>query len=492
MRGRKLVAGMLAACAINSAGCDIFPNKAPMASSPLVGEYQCYFEPKSTGGKSISPARIPSNKLKIAEVNGSLMLSGTDDSDMVRIQPEGNRFTYTIDFPGGSHVDGSGVLENGTLRVKTTRTSQSRTFAMEYVCGDQPVQPSPVPPPQITGTRRGVFIRPCESQFYQSFGDFGKQAVTVSGGTLRSACNDMAESGVTDIFVAFKADHEGKGCGNQGDLLFDSKHNGNENQQFSKSRINGFDPILELLVACDSAFQKAGKTVNLHAWVPVFKDRHAASIKGMRAIEDTWFFPKEYRSDIFADPTDAAVVEYQLSVIAEIVKYASRIDGINLDYIRYEEQAGAKSGYRWDVNVSAITDFVSKVRSQHPGLILSADVFNNPVSRVLEIGQDGVAGQVDILIPMEYSYFGAGMGGSEAVGNLTLANRSLTIGRMLMPALRGWNIGDPRSKGLGEDLRLDILAAKGAGADGYALFTYEQLIKDTKSSLVNLKANTGY
>jgi len=234
-----------------------------------------------------------------------------------------------------------------------------------------------------------------------------------TGGTISSACNDMAAAGVTDLFIAFKADDQSSApeCGQNGDLLYDSQQytgkdaNGNdyENPTFVTARSNGFDPILSIINACKSVYATLNKSVTFHAWVPVFNDVHAAAIKGMLAQQ---ILQPDYRSEMFGDPTNSDVVNYELSVISEIAKlklYQS-VGGINLDYIRYADSKAAKAGYAWDVKPDAVSGFAASVKSNHPGKRISADIFANPLSRV-QIGQTNVPDVVDMLVPMLYSYF---------------------------------------------------------------------------------------
>ncbi len=464
---------------IESAFRQVQPLAEP--ASRLPGEYKCFFTPKSLNSRSAAPFMMP-RELKIRREGGDLMLYGTGAANRVRLDAAGDSFSFSMSYPGGSSVDAAGRLDaDGGMTITETRHSNGNTYVNEYSCKGGTKQASS-PPPVI---RKGVFIRPCPGQFYGSFIDLPPKAF--DGGTVASACGDMASAGVTDIFILFKTDQEGIGCGDYGDTLFDSQHS--PAKQFAAARAKGFDPIISLMKTCQGVFSKAGLKVSFHAWFPVFKDPDAAAIKGMRAVEDKLLFPAEYRSAVFADPSDSSVVEYELSLIAEIAKMSPRPAGINLDYIRYAEKGDAKAGYRWDVRPEAITGFVAAVRERNPGFTLSADIFSNPDGR-LGIGQEGVGALVDLVIPMEYSYFGTGMGGSDSVALLTSVNRFDYPGKAVMPVLRGWSIADPRSKGLAEDLRADIKAA--AGSAGHAVFTYEQLRKDTGSTLSELSKKTGY
>jgi len=101
------------------------------------------------------------------------------------------------------------------------------------------------------------------------------------------------------------------------------------------------------------------------------------------------------------------------------------------------------------------------------------------------------------------------MGGSTQVYLEAEANRLNYPTKTLIPVLRGWNVTNPnglvatittgiqnwtvsQSKGLVADLTADITAVKNAGANGYAIFTYESLRKATGSNLADLSKKIGY
>jgi len=394
------------------------------------------------------------------------------------------------------------LKENGLVNLSyfyMSGTSRSVKGAVCQIASSNPPAP---------GLRKGVFIRPCPNQFYASSSFTSKNAppMIFTGGTISSACNDMAAAGVTDMFIAFKADDQSSApeCGQNGDLLYDSQQytgkdaNGNdyETKSFVTARSNGFDPILSIINACKSVYATLNKSVTFHAWVPVFNDVHAAAIKGMLAQQ---ILQPDYRSGMFADPTNSDVVNYELSVISEIVNLYPNIGGINLDYIRYAgpnedtKTAGNLTGkpadFTWDVKPDAVKGFASSVKSGQPGKLISADIFANPLSRV-QIGQTNVPDVVDMLVPMIYSYFH--MGGSDQVYLGVAANRINYLDKTMMPVLRGWNIPDPQSQGLIADLTADIAAVKNAGANGYAIFTYESLRRYSSSNLTGLSKKIGY
>jgi|GEM_PF-6189806 len=339
--------------------------------------------------------------------------------------------------------------------------------------------------------RKAVFIRPCEGQLYKSF---DTQETRIGGGTVGSVCDDLKKSGVTDVFISFKADDETNAptCGTYGKLLYDSEYDDHEHGDFKGARDDGFDPIKALIDACKS------KGMRVHAWFPVFSDREIIEDLGEEAGQKAvsipvWYNPfswwdVEY-SSTFANPENPDVVEYELSLLREIVqKY--RVNGINLDYIRYADAGDFSEGRHVVVISSAITDFVRKVREEFPEIELSADVRAGHLER-LGVGQHVILTYLDIIMPMTYTK-SFGFGDHREVKSRVIQLKLQHSDKILMPILRGWRV-EQDNNGLLSDLKNDIEAAKESGSNGYGIFTYEALLFATgKRKLDRLKEKIGF
>ncbi|MBI2079632.1 hypothetical protein HYT84_02615, partial [Candidatus Micrarchaeota archaeon] len=288
---------------------------------------------------------------------------------------------------------------------------------------------------------KAVFIRPCEGQLFTSF-DGGK---TIGPGSIDRVCKDLHDSWVTDVFVAFKVDHEGKGCGDYGELLYPSqKYHANVSSKFS----GGADPIRTLMEACYG--------LRFHAWFPVFLDPNAiqyAEKKGGKARQAAKFLGfLDYLSPVyskdFADPNNRYVVEYELGLLKEITEMYPDLFGINLDYIRYadlndfrvqyEKETGKKfpENYFVAVNPQAVTEFVKTVLGHFPFLKRSADVRAGKGPRE-GVGQDGILPYLDWIMPMSYVNF-AGFEGDKEVKKWALILKGQYPNKTLIPILRGW------------------------------------------------------
>ena len=364
--------------------------------------------------------------------------------------------------------DGDDKFEMEEEVIKAKDKGGSEKFTVEYECEyEEPCGGDNI---------RAVFIRPCEKQLFRdgafANGDLGTR---VDGGSLESVCEDLKESEITDVFVAFKVDHEGKGCGDYGELLYDSeKYPQNVSESFRKAFESGIDPIKELMKACN------GKGMTFHAWFPVFADRIAAKIAGVSARNEAFGCGGEPMfSEVFADPENEAVRKYQIELLEEIMHRYYGIAGVNLDYIRYPNPGDGDIPTYYTVKVTpqAILDFVTMVK-HHVTRRISADVFAEESTRI-NSGQNGILGYVDIILPMSYTYFGDFDGPSD-VKFWTQDAYSLYPLKQIVPVLRGWieGINDYRSDGLIDDLTQDVEAAKKGRANGYGIFTYESLLSE--------------
>jgi len=139
------------------------------------------------------------------------------------------------------------------------------------------------------------------------------------------------------------------------------------------------DPVKELIDAC------SGMGIQVHASFAVFKDPKAIQIAGgaEKAGAKTAIFGifDEYKSNVFADPENQRVVDYEITLLREIMSLY-KLNGINLDFIRYSGDTPPKGKIlffeidrTWEVNAEAIEAFVRRVREEFPSVTLTADVF---------------------------------------------------------------------------------------------------------------------
>ncbi len=463
-------------------------------SQDVTGKYNC------SGGKSSGdPFGHPGNwKLSVCRKKNKLVV--TDGSPFFRVSAKENGSGFNFSLSGMYAVKGVGNVDSDrNLAFSLKRNFGKQGFTVNYTCKFTGPCASQVPQAQQatpeSAVRRGVFIRPCPDQL---FTDSSFITTRVGGGTVASVCEDLRKSGVTDLFLGFKADHEGKGCGTYGRLLYPSVV-----YPGSVSFV-GKDPVKGLISSCSG--------MKIHAWFPVFADRHAAMLAGQKAyyrrdlidgtieaVKDFFRTDKfDYESPIFADPSNAQVVTYQLNLLTEIMQKYPSLSGINLDYIRYSDEASVEvygdngstttKSVSWIVDSQAVTDFVKNVRSHYPNMQLSADVLAGTVRRQ-GVGQDGILKYLDIVMPMEYTKMG--VDSNQVTGLTADIGTGYPSGKVIVD-LRGWAIKQD-GPALIFDIGTDITSVKSAGANGFAIFTYESFLGDTGyKSLKSVKDKIDY
>ncbi len=484
---RRLMAAALLATTLGAKDCCV--NLEPQVD--YNGDYRCTGQNGQKASATLSDGRLVlgnrSFVVKNADENGFSLFSGTRDS----------------------MTDGSGRVSGSTLKLDLATTTELgsgiHSEKESYDCAKSADS-------STSTTRRtlhfqdvkGVFIRPCQGgiSLYKSFGSFsGKRSTQVGGGTLQSVCSDLINSGVTDVFIAFKADDPKSApeCGKAGDLLYQSdKFGNNESNDFKTAFAAGFDPIQALMNTCRNMVHTKFP-MRFHAWVPIFQDAHAANIAGLAGRTSfLWFLRKENAdctSKVFANPKNDAVRQYELDVLAEIVAKYPDIVGINLDYIRYPDlsdfqaEVGAASkeckDADFEVDSDAIRSFIKTVQEIHSRKVISADVMASEGHR-MSVGQEAIIAYLDIVMPMEYPSFY-----TNTIHDLKSKYPEVGV----VPDLRGWISGSQSVAQFLSGLKEDVIASKSEGADGYSIFTYESLLAQgtqSKKKLNGIKKQIGF
>lgn len=511
VRNPFLKLALLASLSIAAQPATSNTTQSKPATQAVAGRYQCSV-PK-VGGNPPRNARFLAPELVLSENNGVLAI--TDQTGVTtHVKRTSHGFTDNLKS-GKVAVSGTGQFSaDGTLRFKYINSSPRYNFTITYAC--KRVEP-PKPPAPTGTTMRGVFIRPgiAANQFYNSFGGPGKSAVTVNG-TLESSAQDLLNSGVTDIFVGFKTDFPWSVAGHAGDFIFDSAEGGYEDANSLSARQNDFDPIRAFMTACQNTYAAAGKNVRFHAWFPVFKDEYAVRFGFQTGnansdllgdiVDDISHIAsgKDYdcQSNVAAEPSNPVVTRFELTALEELMAAYPLLSGINLDYIRYSLHtdpcyAGGDvkkdiEPHTWNVKPTAIEDFVKNVRAEFPNAVLSADVFADSGMRS-EVGQAGILQYLNIIMPMAYTHDPNGTTADLKIWVSTIKQGYPT--KTVIPILRGWNDGLPAMtpEGLISNLASDLATVKTIESDGYAVFTYEYLLKETgNSQLSAIKAKLGF
>jgi hypothetical protein len=186
----------------------------------------------------------------------------------------------------------------------------------------------------------------------------------------------------------------------------------------------------------------------------------------------------------WANPYDKRVWRYNVDIAVAAAQ--AGFDEIQFDYIRFPTDGNVESavypGRRAEKRAATLARFLAYARSRLEPLAvrISADVFGLSATRNMGIGQTPrrLARHLDAIYPMVYpSHYGP--------GELGLADPNAQPGRTvalslrdfaaaltgqktrLIPWLQDFSLG--RHYGL-EDVRLQILAARDASAEGYLLW----------------------
>jgi hypothetical protein len=186
----------------------------------------------------------------------------------------------------------------------------------------------------------------------------------------------------------------------------------------------------------------------------------------------------------WSNPYDERVWKYNVDIAVEAAK--AGFDEIQFDYIRFPTDGNVQSavyaGKREEKRHATIARFLEYAhgRLEPLGVRMSADVFGLSATRNMGIGQTPrkLARYLDAIYPMVYpSHYGPGELGledpnAEPGRTVALSLRDFAADltgqkTRLVPWLQDFSLGREYSK---DDVRLQILAARDASADGYLLW----------------------
>jgi hypothetical protein len=227
------------------------------------------------------------------------------------------------------------------------------------------------------------------------------------------------------------------------------------------------------------------KGVYLVGRVVVFEDPLLASKRPRLAIQTAdggvW---RNSAGLGWANPYDKRVWKYNVDIAVAAAK--AGFDEIQFDYIRFPTdgnvEAAVYPGKRAEKRAVTLSDFLRYARSRlEPlGARISADVFGLSATRNMGIGQNvrRLARYLDAIYPMVYpSHYGPGElgladpnaqpGRTVALSLRDFAADLTGLETRLVPWLQDFSLG--REYGP-DDVRLQILAARDASAEGYLLW----------------------
>jgi hypothetical protein len=227
------------------------------------------------------------------------------------------------------------------------------------------------------------------------------------------------------------------------------------------------------------------KGVYLVGRVVVFEDPLLASKRPNLAIQNADGSVWRNSAGLgWANPYDKRVWKYNVDVAVAAAK--AGFDEIQFDYVRFPTDGSVESavypGKRAEKRPATIAGFLKYARGRlEPlGARISADVFGLSATRNMGIGQNvrRLARYLDAIYPMVYpSHYGPGElgladpnaqpGRTVALSLRDFAADLTGLETRLVPWLQDFSLG--REYGP-DDVRLQILAARDASADGYLLW----------------------
>lgn len=263
--------------------------------------------------------------------------------------------------------------------------------------------------------------------------------------------------------------------------------------------LNGFDVLKAFISEC------AKQGVELQGWLPVYRVSYSTSVyyeQSLAAKKPEWlclskngvdYVANEYGNGYFIDPSNKEACDYLLSVY-EYLLSNYKLDGLQLDYIRYPHQTNEHFGYNqgtrdafkekygtdpadiapngelweeWiDFRCNYVTEFVKQiaelVNKNSPMTTLSCDIAPNLEESRRTHLQDAKKwleeGIIDIGFPMAYGT------------NVVQMYSSYTVDACGDNGFAYIGLGDYGA----EVFIQQILDSRNAGADGIAFFSYSQ------------------
>ena len=353
------------------------------------------------------------------------------------------------------------------------------------------ISPTPTPTEEPLSTEiRGVFVRPTDLIENLNIKDEGGV-----NDRIKKMAIDLKNHNINVVFVAFKSDFDGK--------TFYIPDNFPDAYYFTDYDL-AYDPMKNMV----DIFRD--HNIEVHAWVPVFHDKFLIDNSDEICIELGFSTPGEVRqpykkdkdseieySEEFADPNNPCVIKYEKSIIKKILeKY--QVNGINLDYIRYDDSNAyfddetkswvssytiSKEIYKSD-GADKIVDFVESISNLccKENIILSADVFGDIDYAKNCVGQNipSISKYVNVLMPMLYGRCPKGEG-EEGIDYSV--KKFKKHGRLVVPCVRafnwdfrpGWAPECTPLEPTPEDVKQLIRDSEKSG-DGFALFNYMTIV----------------
>ncbi len=230
------------------------------------------------------------------------------------------------------------------------------------------------------------------------------------------ACGVSAVLGRVDRFVA--------AGGNA--VIFDAKDIDGGVSYFSRHRLaswgkNRSAPVISSLDDMMRRFDKRG--LYTVARIALFLDGELGNQRPDLALQDSTGAPWRERGCVWMDPSQPEVIEYNLSLAAELAR--AGVDEIQFDYVRFPTN-GWRGDWQGDLEQTAlrrrqvISSFLAAARDTLDayGVRISADLYGIMAwGRMADLALTGqhvatIAAHVDVICPMIYpSHFGPGFEG---------------------------------------------------------------------------------
>lgn len=280
--------------------------------------------------------------------------------------------------------------------------------------------------------------------------------------------------------------------------------------------LNGFDLLQAFIEEC------AAQGMELHGWLPVYRVSYSTSTYYKESLaykKPQWlcvskkgvdYVSNEYGNGYFIDPANKEATEYLLSVYEYLLKNY-KLDGLQLDYIRYPVATGEEFGYtelarkefeeqygKDPVNISnggelwqewvdyrsghvteMVKNIVALAKEHSPMTTVSCDVAPNLEDSKESHLQNAKLwmeeGLINMAFPMAYGT------------NVVEMYAGYTVEACGEDVFAYIGVGD-----YGADVFINqIIQSRNAGADGFAFFSYAQYVAgDYEDKIASTVLNT--